>query len=142
VNLVRYAGFCMLGVLFVIPGCSKGPPVGIVHGTVTLDGNPLEEGSVQLTAVDGHAPTAGAQIVNGKFETNATIAKFRVQIESNVLRTRDGKKVDPNRKIDKFAGNSGETVVSLVPAKYNTNSTLELDVKAGLNEPQFDLKSK
>ena len=139
---VRFIGIFAISLLFLAPGCSQGPAVGTVHGTVTLDGKPLEEGSVRLAAIDGHVPTAGGQIVNGKFKTRAAIAKYRVEIESNVLRTRNGKSIDPNKKVDKFADNSGETVVSLVPAKYNTNSTLELDVKSGLNEPKFDLKSK
>jgi hypothetical protein len=140
--LMRCAGVCIIGMLVAAIGCSKGPPVGTVQGTVTLDGKPLEEGSIQLTAVDGRAPTAGGQIVNGKFETNAAITKYRVQIESNVMRGRDGKKPDPNKKIDKYADNQEFTVVSLVPEKYNTKSTLELDVKAGLNEPRFDLTTK
>jgi hypothetical protein len=140
--LVKIAGAGIMGVLIAMAGCSKGPPMGVVNGTVTLDGQLLEEGSIQLTAVDGSAPTAGAQIVCGKFETRAAITKYRVQIESNVLRGPGGKKPDPNKKVDKFSDNPGFSVVSLVPAKYNTHTTLELEVKPGLNEPIYKLISK
>jgi hypothetical protein len=138
---VRLAGIFAIGFLLAACGCSQGPAVGTVHGTVTLDGKPLEEGSVRLAAIDGHAPTAGGQVVKGKFETTAAVAKYRVEIESNVL-MRNGQKVDRTKKVDKFADTPGEMVVKLVPDKYNKNSTLELDVKAGMNEPVYDLQSK
>jgi hypothetical protein len=136
------AGSCIISVLAVSLGCSQGPAEGIVRGTVTLDGQPLEQGDIRLTAIDGRAPTAGAQIVNGKFETRAAISKFRVQIESNVLRGPGGRPVDPNKKIDKYAAGPDAAPVSLVPDKYNKFSKLELDVQQGVQEPVFDLKSK
>jgi hypothetical protein len=112
-----------------------------VHGTVTLDGRPLEGGSVQLIPINGQAPTAGAQIVNGKFETRAAITKYRVKIESNAITSPDGKKIDKTKKIDKFS-DGADLVKKLVPDKYNTQSTLEVEVKGGVNEPVFDLKSQ
>src|SRR5262245_50486369 len=131
---------CALVVLML--GCSRGRQVGDVHGTVTLDGNPVEDGAVQLSPIDGQAPTAGAQIVHGKFETRAAIAKYRVKIESNVALGPDGKKLETGKRIDKYASTPQFTVKQLIPDKYNTNSELELDVKSGLNEPHYDLRSK
>lgn len=141
-TLTFCAGLCMMGLVAVVCGCDRGPAMGTVRGTVTLDGQPLEQGSVQLTAIDGRAPTAGAQIVNGKFETRAAIAKYRVQIESNVLRGPGGNKPDPNKKIDKYAKGADLVPVSLVPDKYNKFSTLEVDVKPGVQDEKFDLQSK
>jgi hypothetical protein len=115
--------------------------MGDVHGSVTLDGKPVESGAVQLVPLDGHAPTAGAQIVDGRFQTRAQVSKYRVKIDSNIAVGPDGKKVDPNRKIDKYS-KADFTIKQLVPDKYNRDSTLELDVKSGLNEPKFDLTSK
>jgi hypothetical protein len=129
-----------MSVLAVLSGCSNGPAEGIIRGTVKLDGRPLEQGDIRLTAIDGRAPTAGAQIVNGRFETRAKVAKFRVQIESNVLP--GGQKADPNKKVDKYAAAQDAAPISLVPDKYNKFSKLELDVQPGVQEPEFDLKSK
>jgi hypothetical protein len=137
-SMCRRMCLCML--LIASLGCSKKPP--IVRGMVTLDGQPLEEGAVQLSPLDGQAPTAGAQIVNGKFETRAALSKYRVQIESNVILGPDGKKIDKNKKVDKYSSRDEAVVKKLVPDKYNSQSKLELDVKAGLNEPVFDLQSK
>ena len=141
-RLLRCGQMCLCALIIPLVGCSNGRPVGDVHGTVTLDGNPLEEGAVQLSPIDGQAPTAGAQIVNGKFETRAAIAKYRVKIESNVALGPDGKKLETGKRIDKYASTPQFTVKQLVPDKYNTNSELELDVKSGLNEPHYDLKNK
>jgi hypothetical protein len=141
-RLFRCAGLCLCAVIIAQTGCSKGGPAGVVHGTVTLDGRPLDEGTVQLSAIDGQAPTAGAQIVDGKFETRAAVNKYRVKIESNIAVGPDGKKVQTGKKINKYAPQPEFTVKQLVPDKYNTNSNLELDVKSGLNEPKFELTSK
>jgi len=141
-SLLLCIGACLCAICVAAAGCSKGPPVGTVHGTVTLDGSPLEEGAIQLTALDGQAPTAGAQIVNGKFKTKAAITKYRVKIVSNVAIGPDGKRIDPNKKVDKFSTRDEVTMKSLVPDMYNKNSTLELDVQPGLNEPVYDLKTK
>ncbi len=131
---------CLCTLLIASFGCSEKPPV--VRGTVTLDGQPLEEGAVQLSPLDGQAPTAGAQIVNGKFETRAAISKYRVKIESNVILGPDVKKFDKNKKVDKYSNRNEVVVKKLVPDKYNAQSNLELEVNAGLNEPVFDLQSK
>jgi hypothetical protein len=80
--------------------------------------------------------------VDGTFETRAAIAKYRVQIESNVLRGPGGQKPDPNKKVDKYAAGPELVPVSLVPDRYNKFSKLELDVKPGVQEVSFDLKTK
>jgi hypothetical protein len=141
-SLAFCAGGCIMGVLAMVAGCSGGANEGIIRGTVTLDGKPLEKGDVRLTAIDGRAPTAGAQIENGKFETRALVAKYRVQIESNVLRGPGGQPQDANQKVDKYAAAQDAAPVSLVPDKYNKFSKLELDVQPGVQEKTFDLQSK
>jgi hypothetical protein len=136
-----FGGISVYALVAVI-GCSDGGPAGVVRGTVTLDGQPLQEGTIQLAAVDGQAPTAGAQVIDGKFETRAAPAKYRVKIESNIVLGKDGKKIETGQKLDKYAPQSQFTISQLVPDKYNTNSELELDVQSGVNEPRFDLTSK
>jgi hypothetical protein len=140
--LLACGAMCLCAVLIAALGCSKGRAVGEVRGTVTLDGKPLEEGTVQLSALDGQAPTAGAQIVNGKFETRAAITKYRVKIECNIAVGPDGKKIETGKKMDKYSPRPEFTIKQLVPDKYNANSELELDVKSGLNESRFDLTTK
>jgi hypothetical protein len=137
----QLAGMAAVGLLTVVAGCNPTPTEGIIRGTVTLDGQPLKTGSVQLTAVDGRAPTAGAQIVDGKFETKAALTKFKVEIESNVIRTLDGKEIDPNKKVDKI-NDSNQKSVPLVPDRYNKKTELTIDVQPGVQEPKYELTSK
>ena len=58
--------FCCLGYLLfncLVSGCSKSS-LTPVSGTVTLDGQPLKEGSMHFAAADGQAPTQGAVIAD------------------------------------------------------------------------------
>ncbi len=110
-----------------------------VEGTVTLDGQPLEKGQIQFNPLPGTAgPTAGADIVNGKFAIPSSggpfAGNFRVQITQASL---TGRKVfDPrsNSMVDEYA--------QILPARYNSNSQLEAKVSAGgPNSFEFALTS-
>jgi hypothetical protein len=115
-----------------LSGCAQKANVGEVKGTVTLDGKPLEDGTIRFTPIEGRGPLAGATIKAGEFSTTVAAGKHRVEISSTKMA---GGPVDRH-------SNAVETVLQLIPEKYNTQSELTLDVQSGLNEPQFDLKSK
>lgn len=121
-------------VLVVTVGCNNGSKKGEVRGTVTLDGKPLEDGTIRLTPIKGQAGTAGGTIKNGQFTTTAAAAKYRVEISST--------KIDGGDEAAGRHGGSDYTAIQLIPEKYNANSTLTLDVVSGLNEPKFELESK
>ncbi len=58
--------------LFVTAGCGSsetGPDRFRVSGEVTFDGKPVPAGSIDFETANG--PPGGAQIVNGKFDTNS-----------------------------------------------------------------------
>jgi hypothetical protein len=114
-------------------GCSQAPSMGDVRGTVTLDGTPVAEGSIRFEPINGQTGTAGGFIKDGKFETRVPIATHRVEISA--VKAPPGIKVDRHNKIE-------YTVVQLIPEKYNSKSTLTLEVKAGLTEKAFDLKTR
>jgi hypothetical protein len=113
-------------------GCNHAPTTGQVKGSVTLDGKPLEDGTVRFAPLEGRANTSGGLIKSGEFTANVPIGKFRVEISSTKI---VGGPADRH-------SDSVETVVQLIPEKYNTRSELTLDVKSGSNEPHFDLKSR
>ena len=106
--------------------------MGDVRGRVTLDGQPIANGTVRFSPLDGRSPTAGGRITNGDFQTLVPVANHRVQISAAQLPP-GGIPADPE---------AFYTIKELVPSKYNTDSELTLDVKEGKNEPQFDLKSR
>lgn len=104
--------------------------MGEIHGTVTLDGKPLETGSINFYPVDGNTQTTGGVIKNGKFEVRVPVSNQIVKIASTIVTSPPG---TPDELL---------TFKKLVPDKYNLKSELRLDVKAGLNEPVYELKSK
>jgi hypothetical protein len=111
-------------------GCSGGPPMGDVRGTVTVNGQPLSEGAVRFIPVNGDTPTTGGTIRDGKFRVQVPVAKHRVQIVANVV---DREKTPSNATDDQIV------MKKLVPSRYNSQSTLTIDVVQGLNEPEYKL---
>jgi hypothetical protein len=120
-------------------GCARGTRMA-VEGTVTLDGRPLEKGSIQFSPLPGSTgPTAGANIVGGKFTIlpvgGPFAGKFRVQITAVGLTGR--KVLDPrsNSMIDEYT--------QCLPARYNSQSQLQAEVAAnGSNHFDFAIVSE
>lgn len=124
-----------LSALALSPGCSTGPPTGTVTGEVTFDGQPLKEGRIAFLPVDGQSPTAGTTIRDGKFETQVPVTKMRVEINAN-------KVIGKRKAYDTPQSPVVDEVVELIPARYNTESELTLDVKRGSQKEDYHLKSK
>jgi len=119
-----------------IAGCSPEagpqlPPTYKVIGAVTLDGEPVQEGSIVFESEEdlaaGHPPGT-ADIKGGKYEANVSAGKKKVSIMA-----------------EKEIGPPDETGVApteeIIPAKYNENTTLECEVKKGENKFDFELES-
>jgi hypothetical protein len=127
-----------VSVLPALLGCGHGGRMS-VEGTVTLDGRPLEKGSVQFCPLPGSTgPTAGGDIVNGKFvilpSGGPFAGKFMVQINSAGLTGRKIRDPRSNAIVDEYA--------QCLPAKYNSKSELQAEVTAhGPNHFDFALAS-
>jgi hypothetical protein len=111
-------------------GCADGPAVGDVRGTVTVNGQPLKEGSIRFIPVAGDTPASGGTIRDGSFEAKVPVAKQRVEIVANVI---DEDKTPPNATADQIV------MKKVVPDRYGAGSELTLDVKPGVNEPVYNL---
>ena len=68
-------------------GCEQGGGVtrGAVKGKVTLDGSPVEEGSIAFIPTGGtEGPTAGGQIEQGQYSVPSAkgpvVGRYRVEI--------------------------------------------------------------
>lgn len=130
-------------VLLMLTGCGGpgGPPRGAVEGEVTLDGTAIEQGSINFLPTGGtQGPATGASITNGRYSLSASegpvVGRNRVEICAPHK---------TGRKVLAPLGNPGEMtdeVVELFPAKYNTQSTLQRDVKPGDNTLDFKLTTK
>lgn len=132
-------------VLIMFAGCSHDPLARQeVSGNVTLDGAPLAHGSVRFEplrdAANSEATviTAGAVVQNGSYriprEVGLPPGKYRVAISapSQASPAPPSMDTEANVKVDE-----------LIPAEYNANSKLEVEVGTDKpNEFNFDIKSK
>ena len=126
----------------LLGGCGPtgdGVSRGAVKGKVTLDGEPLQEGRIMFEPTGGNqGPVAGGSIEGGAYEIGVekgvVVGKNLVRI--NAIR-KTGKKVKSIMSDEMV-----DETVEAIPGKYNTNSTLEKDVRAGDNVLDFELTSK
>ena len=121
--------------LFVLmAGCSD-KKTGEVSGTVSVDGKPVEKGSISFIPVDGNGTTSGSEIKNGKYTVlNASPGTMKVQIRVPVA---TGKK----KLYDTPDSKTRETFSESLPKKYNDESELKFEVKLGKNEKNWDLST-
>lgn len=116
-------------------GCSSQKSGGTVKGTITLDGQPVAAGQILFVSLDQSTPSAEGTITAGEFEALVPLGEQRVEIRSPKV---TGKK----KMYDTPDSPTIDTVVELLPAKYNVNSELKLTVDGSVQEQKFDLQSK
>lgn len=102
-----------------------------MEGRITLDGVPIQEGSIRLTPVDGRGQTAGAGIIAGRYSMTASPGRMKVIINAP---RKSGTMPDPTgdgsrAPIDRY--------VDAIPARYNEQTELEVTVVPGRNT--FDI---
>ncbi|WP_437202299.1 carboxypeptidase regulatory-like domain-containing protein [Planctomicrobium sp. SH664] len=114
-------------------GDSNEPKFGEVSGLVTLDGKPLPYAILEFQK-EGSRPSIGKTDLNGKYSLKYSISRTgAVQGNHNVWIEMGG----PDEGEPPAPGPS----VTL-PRKYNVDSLLTAEVKAGNNEINFALDSK
>lgn len=128
------SGLC----LFLLAGCGSESNRSGLEGTVTLNGQPLAEGSITLRPLPGtHGPTAGGKIANGKFtilpEQGTFSGTFRVEITAS---RKTGK-----QKKDALLGIMVDEYERIIPDRYNRQSELTCEVTADRpNQFAFELE--
>jgi len=119
--------------MLAVSGCGGGdspPPLAVVKGTVTLDGNPLPNAAVLFTPTNGKGgASSGTTDSSGAYSLNYPPDHAGAVISEHVVR---------------ITGKTGgaATAVEPVPPKYNDKSELKATVKAGENKHDFALLSK
>jgi hypothetical protein len=117
-------------------GCG-GPERQAVHGTVTLDGTPVDGGTINFLPVDGKPDSvARGDIKAGSYSIPAgqgpVVGAYRIEIRW-MRKT--------GRMVSGF-GTQAPEMASVIPDRYNRMSELKADIKPGDNSLDFDLKSK
>jgi hypothetical protein len=135
----RLPVLCLLALPAVV-GCGDGRVV--VRGTVVVDGQPIEEGSISLEPADGDGPTTGGIIKDGKYELSGPAA---VTPGDKIVRIvglrKTGKMIEAGPPAPK--GSLIPQMEQCVPSQYNDQSKLRAEVTAGkANTHNFELESK
>ena len=123
----------------MLPGCQQGdrPELGEVNGLVTLDGAPLANAILYFSPEGGGRPSTTSTDAEGKYELTyigttkgAKVGKHKVRI------TTAYEGIDP--------ANPSRTIhhSEQVPAKYNQDTELVVEVLPQVNVHNFDLKGR
>lgn len=130
-DVLTIATWTLLGLL--APGCGASKPV--MEGTVTLDGAPIEKGTIMLMPTNGKGQNAGCGIAAGQYRMEVSPGTMQVRITAN---RKDGKMPDP---LNPGSGAMIDRYVDYVPKRYNENTELEVTLAPGLNRHDFKLES-
>jgi hypothetical protein len=121
------------GVMLTVAGCGPGAADRCdISGSVTLDGKPVDGGNIQIEPLDAKQISAsGALIQNGQYsiprKSGLAPGEYRVRI---YLADKAGVKAVPS-----IMGGDGQSAApprELIPAKYNTESELTIEVRQGV----------
>lgn len=116
-------------------GCAPESRMATVTGTVTIDGTPAEKGSISFIPVDGMSPTAGATIENGKYKSEAPIGESKVEI-------RVPKVVGKKKLYETPESPVQDIMAEVLPDKYNESTELRFTAQKGINQRNFELRTK
>lgn len=139
--------FVALGL--ALSGCSFGSDEGLarqaVEGTVLLDGRRLAHGSIlflpeERPAKDNDSVPAGDLIVNGRFsiprQKGLTPGMYKIMIFGERKHPRGEKFERPESP-----GTAKPAVEEKIPAKFNSETELELDFKEGIKDLKIEIDS-
>ena len=125
--------FALFALTFAM-GCSD-PTIGVVSGTVTVDGEPAETGTVGFIPTDGKSSTGGGEIVDGAYTAVVPVGTSVVEVRVPII---VGEKRLYNTKDSPVAPIWKDSL----PAKFNDKSELIYDVPSGKSQKDFDLSTK
>jgi hypothetical protein len=118
---------CAITVLTVL-GCSRShqPPLGLVSGTVTLDGVPLANAIVRFTPAGPGRTSEGITAADGHYELRYLRAIRGANIDQHTVRITTASEE-----------NGGQ---ELLPPRYHSRTELEARVVSGSNDLDFALR--
>lgn len=131
----RLLGWLSIAALLAA-GCGGGDGLDrqAISGQVTLDGAPLESGSIRFEPVDGRGVASGAVIIDGAYQVAAaqglTPGTYHVSISSA------GNAVPAQPSMD----NEAPLPEERIPVRYNTETELQITIAPqGPTDFPFDL---
>lgn len=129
---------CIVVAGLLSAGCGGGPEGPALHevtGTVTLDGEPVEDGRIQFREQEGDRQAFSGTITNGEYSLEAEPGRMDVQIYAS--------RIIPGKFDTSNPDDDPQPVGEMyIPEKYNSRTTLTAEVSAsGDNNIPFELTS-
>ncbi len=120
---------CAITVLTIL-GCSRShqPPLGLVSGTVRLDGQALANATVRFTPAGPGRTSEGTTDADGRYELRYLRAIPGANIDQHTVRITTASEANGGRE--------------RLPPRYHARSQLEAWVVTGTNDHDFDLRSQ
>ena len=115
-------------------GCNKSN-LGVVTGTISVDGMPAKSGSIAFFPTNRKSSTAGSEIVDGRYTAKVALGAAKVEI-------RVPKVVGKKKLYDKPDSPMKEVLSESLPRKYNDETELKLDIHAGENVQDYELATQ
>jgi hypothetical protein len=146
-HLHVYSALIYAAVGLAVQGCSTDDdlPRQSISGLIRLDGRPLPLGIVHYypRSTGGRRPSVfgGAMIRNGRFSIPREIGlipgKYTVAVFTGVM-------TQTKRENNQVPGNAHTLAPEMVPAKYNSASNLEIEIKDshGIKDMTIDIESR
>lgn len=122
----------LLASLSFLAGCGANDGMITISGSVTLDGEPVEDGSISLMPIKGGG-MGGGFIENGYYTAKSSPGEMAVQIHSSKM----VKKKNPSR--EEVERGLTEDSVSIIPPVYNRQSKLRITVAPDQKNFEFNL---
>lgn len=114
---------CICSSLWLVGCGGDGIERVALTGKVTFEGKPVEDGFITFYPT-GQGIQSGARILNGEYQATGRgaipVGKYQVRIS--------WLKEDPSKQVD---GMPVPPQVNLIPAKYDTESELTLEIPSG-----------
>ena len=133
---MQKAFFLLFAALLAVSplGCGGGTNLKEISGQVTLDGQPIESGSITFVP-EGKGTAEGANLVGGKYTVSVSPGKLKVSISAT--------RPHPTEKVPDANPDAPMVpkMVQYIPAKYNEATELTITVEKGGSTHDFQLKS-
>ena len=116
--------------VLIILGCSRSqqPSLGLVSGTVRLDGQALTNATVRFTPAGPGRTSEGITDADGRYELRYLRDIPGANIDQHIVRITSASEANGGRE--------------LLPPRYHARSQLEARVVTGTNHHDFDLRSQ
>ncbi|QDU73464.1 hypothetical protein Pan97_04360 [Bremerella volcania] len=132
-HLISLSNFVvLLASLSFLAGCSASDGMITISGSVTLDGEPVQDGSISLMPINGGS-MGGGLIENGHYTAKSSPGEMAVQIHAHKMVP----KKNPTR--EEVERGLTEDSVSIIPAVYNRQSELRITVAPDQKNFEFQL---